>query len=85
MGTGNGAFWVSDDPRIEFCFYVSTASTGSVPGQTISMGGALTSIGAAVTTGFTAGAQSGNIAIDPSGQFLYVTDTLANNNVALAS
>ena len=79
IATGNNPIWVSIDPLDRFV-YVSNSTDGSVSGYKIGAGGSLSSLGAAFTTGFTAGAQVGNLAIDPSGQFLYATDT-ANNQV----
>jgi 6-phosphogluconolactonase (cycloisomerase 2 family) len=66
VGTGNGAFWVAVDPLDRFV-YVSNSLDGTVSGWTI---------------GTDAGTpQTGNIAIDPTGHFLYVTDSSANNEV----
>jgi 6-phosphogluconolactonase (cycloisomerase 2 family) len=78
--TGNGALWVTVDALDRF-IYASNSLDGTVSGWTIGVGGALSAItGSPFGAGFTAGAQTGVIAIDPSGRFLYVTDT-ANNQL----
>ncbi|HEY4974475.1 MAG TPA: beta-propeller fold lactonase family protein, partial [Steroidobacteraceae bacterium] len=73
--TGNAPVWVTVDALDRFV-YASNSQDGTVSGWTIGAGGALTAItGSPFGAGFTAGAQTGVIAIDPSGRYLYVTDT----------
>ena len=82
VATGNAPLWVTVDALDRFV-YASNSLDGTVSGWTIGAGGALTAmIGSPFAAGFAAGAQTGVIAIDPTGQFLYVTDTANNQLVA---
>jgi 6-phosphogluconolactonase (cycloisomerase 2 family) len=75
IATGADAIWVSIDPLDRFV-YVSNSTDGSVSGYSIGTGGALSALtGSPFTTGFTAGAALGYLAIDPSGQLLYASDS----------
>ena len=76
--TGNGPVWVTVDPLDRFV-YVSNNLDGTISGWTIGTGGALAAIpGSPFATGLAAGTQTGAMAIDPSGQFLYVADNFNN-------
>jgi 6-phosphogluconolactonase (cycloisomerase 2 family) len=81
FGAGNNPRGASIDPSDRF-LYVANKTDGDVSGWTIdSATGALTAVaGSPFAAGFTGGAVAGVTAIDPTGQFLYVTDT-ANNQV----
>lgn len=76
IATGNNPIWVSIDPLDRFV-YVSNSTDGSVSGYSISPSGSLSALngGTAFTTGFSTGAQLGNLTIDPSGQLFYATDS----------
>ena len=83
LNPGNNPVWVTVDPLDRFV-YVSNNTDGKVSGWTLNTtNGALTAItGSPFSTGFTAGANTGAIAIDPSGRFLYVTDSVNGQVVA---
>lgn len=82
VATGNNPIWVIVDPLDRFV-YVSNSTDGTLSGWTIGSGGALTAMnGSPFAAGFAAGANPAVIAIDPTGQFLYVTDTVNNQVVA---
>jgi 6-phosphogluconolactonase (cycloisomerase 2 family) len=78
--TDSDPIWVSVDPLDRFV-YTSNGTSADISAWTIGAGGVLTAIaGSPFATGFAAGASAGDIAIDPSGQFLFVTDS-ANGEV----
>jgi 6-phosphogluconolactonase (cycloisomerase 2 family) len=80
--TDSDPIWVSVDPLDRFV-YTSNGSSADISAWTIATGGVLTAIaGSPFTTGFAAGASAGNISIDPSGQFLFVTDSVNGEVVA---
>jgi len=80
--TGNNPVWVTVDPLDRFV-YVSNNTDATLSGWTIGAGGALTAVtGSPFAGGFAGGANPEIIAIDPTGQFLYVTDSLNDQIVA---
>jgi 6-phosphogluconolactonase (cycloisomerase 2 family) len=85
IATGNNPVWVTVDPLDRFV-YVSNSSDGSVAGYSLNLtSGVLTALtGSPFTAGFGAGAVTGAIAIDPTGRFMYVSDTQNSQLVALS-
>jgi 6-phosphogluconolactonase (cycloisomerase 2 family) len=84
--TGNAPVWVTVDPFDRFV-YVSNMADGTITGYGLNkVSGALTPLnsGTAFSAGFTAGANPGAMAIDPTGRFMYVTDTANAQLVLLA-
>jgi trimeric autotransporter adhesin len=83
FAAGNNPRGASIDPAGRF-LYVANKTDGNVSGWTIDAAtGALTGVaGSPFGAGFTGGANAGVTAIDPTGQFLYVTDTVNNQVVA---
>jgi len=71
---GVNPYGVAIDPTGQY-LYVSNAGSGTVSGFTVNATtGALTSIGAAVTTGGGVSLARTGLAIDPSSQYLYVAN-----------
>src|ERR1019366_638086 len=85
---GTDPVWVAVDPLDRFVYVsnsgLSTPSVveGTISGWILGPGGALSAIaGSPFTSGFTATTNTGAIAIDPTGRFLYVTDGVNNEVV----
>ncbi|MGO9594071.1 MAG: beta-propeller fold lactonase family protein, partial [Steroidobacteraceae bacterium] len=79
--TGDAPAWVSIDPLDRFVYVANNGVSppaspevdGTISGYQIGSGGAL-SVPTTFSAGLAAGAHLGDLAIDPSGQFLYAAD-----------
>lgn len=79
--SGNTPAWVSIDPTGQF-LYVSNQTDATASGWTINGAGVLTGMaGSPYGAEFAAGGNPTAIAIDPTDQFLYVTDVVASTVV----
>jgi 6-phosphogluconolactonase len=79
--SGNTPVWISIDPTGQFA-YVSNQTDATASGWTINGAGALTAMaGSPYAAEFAAGGNPTVIAIDPTDQFLYVTDVVASTVV----
>ena len=75
LPTGNSPLYAALDPSGTHIYVANSASTdNSVSGYTIGTGGALTAIGTTATP-ITGAYEVFNVAVDPSGKYLYVLDT----------
>jgi 6-phosphogluconolactonase (cycloisomerase 2 family) len=80
ISTGTGPVFITNDPTGQFLYTANVGATSGIGGGSINAfsiglpGGALTAAGSAVTTV----PQTDSVAVDPSGRFLYATNTSAN-------
>jgi 6-phosphogluconolactonase (cycloisomerase 2 family) len=80
--SGNTPVWVSIDPTGQF-LYVSNQGDSTASGWTINGAGALTATaGSPYAAEFATGGNPEVVAIDPTDQFLYVTDVVKSTVVA---